>query len=231
MKQVVLFDIDGTLLLSDGSGRVSMETALRATFGTAGPSAYRYDGKTDKLIVRETMRLEGFTDDVIDARMSEVFVHYLSGLRAELAGGTRRAYTLPGIRAIVDAVEAADDLVLGLLTGNVVDGADAKLRAVDLAPERFRVGAFGSDHEERPALPTIARERASALLGYDLPGHRLVIIGDTPADVHCGRGVGARAIAVATGGYSVDELTAHDPAATFSDLTDTARVLEAIRDA
>ncbi len=229
--RVVLFDIDGTLLLSGGAGRVAMEGALREVFGTAGPREYRYDGKTDKLIVRETMRLSGFADAEIDARMDAVLELYVARLREALAEGTRRAYALPGVRAIVDAVDAADDLVLGLLTGNLVVGAEAKLRAVALEPARFRVGAFGSDHEERPRLPPIARERASALLGYEVPGERLVIIGDTPADVQCGRGVGARAIGVATGGFSVEELWAHEPSAAFADLTDTTRVLEAIRDA
>ena len=231
MKHVVLFDIDGTLLLSHGSGRVAMEAALIATFGTPGPSTYRYDGKTDKLIVRETMRAEGFTDEGIDERLPLVLERYLEGLHVALADATRQAFALPGIHAIVDEVERADDLVLGLLTGNVVTGARAKLRAVELEFDRFVVGAFGSDHEDRPQLPPIARERASALLGYDVPGDRLVIIGDTPADVHCGRGVGARAIAVATGGYTVAQLAEHDPVATFADLSDTARVLEAIRDA
>lgn len=231
MTRVVLFDIDGTILLSHGAGRVAMEQALTEQFGTPGPDSYRYDGKTDKLIVRETMRLAGFTDAVIDARMERTLERYLDGLHRALADEARRAYALPGVHALIDEVERADDLVLGLLTGNVVVGARAKLAAVDLAFERFVVGAFGSDHEERPQLPPIAQERASALLGYEVPGERLVIIGDTPADVHCGRGVGARAIAVATGGYSVDDLSAHDPAATFRDLTDTARVLEAIRDA
>jgi len=231
VKTVVLFDIDGTLLLSNSAGRVAMEAALLETFGARGPSAYRYDGKTDKLIVRETMRLEGFTDAEIDARMDVVIARYLEGLRAELEGGRRAAYALPGVHRLVDAVEAADDLVLGLLTGNVVEGAGVKLRAVALAPERFVLGAFGSDHEDRPQLPPIAQARAQAHLGHAVPGERLVIIGDTPADVHCGRGVGARAIGVATGGYSVAELAAHDPFATFDDLQDTTRVLEAIRDA
>lgn len=229
--RIVLFDIDGTLLLSGGAGRASMEVALRGKFGTVGPSDYRYGGKTDKLIVRETMRLAGFDDALIDARMDDVIEQYLDGLRAELSNGKKHAYTLPGVPEIVDAVEAADDLVLGLLTGNVVLGAELKLNAVGLAPARFRVGAFGSDHEDRPMLPPIARDRASAFLGRDVPGDRLVIIGDTPADVDCGRGVGARAIAVATGGFSIEELESHGPAATLSDLSDTTRVLELIRDA
>jgi phosphoglycolate phosphatase-like HAD superfamily hydrolase len=229
--RIVLFDIDGTLLLSDGAGRLAMESALRDVFGSSGPTSYRYDGKTDKLIVREAMRMDGVSDAEIDARMDDVLARYVAGLTAHLTSGARRAYTLPGVPALLDAVEACDDLVLGLLTGNLVVGARAKLEAVSLAFDRFRVGAFGSDHEERHMLPPIARSRASALLGHEVPGERLIIIGDTPADIHCGRGVGARAIAVASGGYGVEELAQHGAAHTFADLTDTARVLEAIRDA
>lgn len=229
--RIVLFDIDGTLLRSDGAGRTAMEAALTEVFGTPGPRDYRYDGKTDRLIVRESMRHEGFADAEIDARMDAVLDGYVARLRRNLAEGHSRAYALPGVHALLDEVERADDLVLGLLTGNVVPGAEAKLGAVEIAFSRFRVGAFGSDHEDRPMLPPIARERASALLGVEVPGDRLVIVGDTPADIHCGRGVGARAIAVATGGYERDALESHGPAATFADLADTARVMEAIRDA
>ena len=229
--KIILFDIDGTILRSDGAGRGAMEEALRATFGTPGSGTIRYDGKTDKLIVRETMRAEGFSDETIDARMDDVLARYVAALQTSFANGSRRAYALQGVLPLLDEIEARDDLVLGVLTGNVVVGAAAKLRAVAIAPERFRVGAYGSDHEERPMLPAIARERASTLLGYDVPGERLVIIGDTPADVQCGRGVGARAIAVATGGYSIDELEAYQPSAAFADLMDTARVMDAIRDA
>jgi phosphoglycolate phosphatase len=234
MKKVVLFDIDGTLLLSHGAGRRAMEHALGAVFGSHGPESYRYDGKTDKLIVRETMRADGFDDAAIDARMDEVIDLYLQGLRLNLAeGGTagRGAYALPGVPALLDAVETHGALVLGLLTGNVVTGAQAKLEAAGIAPGRFALGAFGSDHEDRPMLPPIARARASELLGGELPGERLLIIGDTPADVFCGQGVGARAIAVATGGYSVDELAACRPSATFADLSETGRVMQAILDA
>ncbi|MBX7117770.1 MAG: haloacid dehalogenase-like hydrolase [Gemmatimonadaceae bacterium] len=231
MTRVVLFDIDGTLLVSHGAGRAAMEAALLAHFGDAGPPSYRYDGKTDRLIVRETMRLAGFDDATIDARMDAVLDAYLAHLTGAISARAGLAYALPGVHALLDAVEAADDLVLGLLTGNVVPGARAKLAAVDIAFDRFAVGAFGSDHEHRPELPPIAQRRASALLGREVPGDRIVIIGDTPADVQCGRGIGARAIAVATGGFGVAELEAHAPAATFADLTDTAGVLAAIRDA
>lgn len=231
---VVLFDIDGTLLLSHGAGRRAMEAALRETFGATGPTSYRYDGKTDKLIVRETMRLEGFDDATIDARMDDVIAQYLAGLSRQLDEGGRAgrgAYALPGIAALLDAVHAADDLVLGLLTGNVRPGADMKMRSAGIDPSRFVLGAFGSDHEDRPMLPPIARARASKFLGEEVSGERLVIIGDTPADVHCGQSLGAHAIAVATGGYTVDDLHACGPRATFPDLTDTPAVMRAIRDA
>jgi phosphoglycolate phosphatase-like HAD superfamily hydrolase len=231
MKRVVLFDIDGTLLLSDRAGRTAMEGALSETFGRRGPSTYDYGGKTDKLIVRETMRLEGFTDATIDERMPVVMTRYLAGLEALLAGGTHRARALPGVARLLDAIEAHDDLVLGLLTGNVIEGASAKLRAVQLEHARFRVCAYGSDHEDRPMLPPIARDRASTLLGREVLGDELVIIGDTPADMTCGQAVGARAIGVATGGYKADALHAHAPRAVFADLSDTPTVLEAILDA
>jgi phosphoglycolate phosphatase len=229
--KIVLFDIDGTLLLSDGAGRRAMESALRDAFGTAGPATYRYGGKTDKLIVRETMLLEGVDETAIDAAMDGIIEAYLRNLRAELETNRNAARALPGVFALLDAVEAHGDLMLGLLTGNVVEGAGVKLRAVQLDPNRFQVGAFGSDHELRPMLPPIARERASALLGRDVPGDKLVIIGDTEHDMTCGQAVGARAIGVATGGVARDVLAAHAPAALFDDFTDTARVMEAILDA
>lgn len=226
--KIVLFDIDGTLLVSDGAGRTAMETALTEAFGTAGPTSYRYGGKTDKLIVRETMRLEGFDDAIIDARMPMVLMRYLEELESHLGGATHAARALPGVAPLLDAIESHDGMLLGLLTGNLIEGAKAKLRAVSLDHGRFRIGAYGSDHEDRPMLPPIARERASALLGRDVSGDQLVIIGDTPYDVTCGRGVGARAIAVATGGFGRAELESHGPDALFDDLSDTPRVLEAI---
>lgn len=229
--KIVLFDIDGTLLLSDGAGRTAMETALERVFGHRGPRGYRYGGKTDKLIVRETMRLEGFDDATIDARMPEVLVQYLEGLRGHLESGRHSAHALPGVVELLDLIEARDDLVLGLLTGNIVEGAGVKLRAVGVEHARFRVAAYGSDHEERPMLPPIAQRRASDMLGYAVPGECLVIIGDTPHDMTCGQGIGARAIAVATGGYAREDLAAHGAVAAFDDLGDTDRVLEAILDA
>ncbi len=228
--KVALFDIDGTLLSARGAGRKAMEAALLDAFGTVGPAAYRYDGKTDRQIVRDLMRASGFEDAQIDARLPGVLAAYLEGLHDELRE-VGRVQVHAGIHAVLDALEGRDDVVLGLLTGNIVEGAAAKLTAASLAFQRFRVGAYGSDHERRAALPAVAQHRATALLGHHVAGDALVIIGDTPHDLTCGAEVGARAIGVATGGYSLDDLAPYPAAALFADLTDTARVVEAILDA
>ena len=234
MKTVVLFDIDGTLLASGGVGRRAFEGAMGARIGAVmarGTPDYRYDGKTDRQIGRDLLRLAGHTDDAIDEMLDDIIADYLVRLREELATGASNVRVHTGILALLDALEARDDAVVGLLTGNVVDGAVLKLTAAGIAPQRFAVGAFGSDHELRPELPAIAQRRAAALLGCEVPGRAIVIIGDTPADVHCGRGIGARAIAVATGHFSVAELASHAPHAVFADFSDIDAALRAIFDA
>ena len=229
-RRLVLFDIDGTILWTDGAGRRAVFRALEEHFGRIGPDDHRFDGKTDPQIVRELMRHAGIDEGEIDARLDEVLERYFALLEIELAGIEAREHVFPGVRELLDALEARDDVVLGLLTGNIQPGAHAKLAAVGIAPERFVVGAFGSDHHDRPELPEIARRRAEKVLGHPVSGGDVVVIGDTPADVACGIGIGARAIGVATGRYSVEELRACAPAAVFADLRDTAAVVRAILD-
>jgi phosphoglycolate phosphatase len=228
--RLVLFDIDGTLLNSGGVGRASMQRALSEVFGSPGDASYRYDGKTDKQIVRDVMRLEGHTDEHIDARMSFLIDRYLDGLKEGIESRKFNVRPLPGVVEILDALEARNDVVLGLLTGNVEAGARAKLSAAGIDPDRFRVNAFGSDHEHRPKLPAIAQRRFGETLGLEVTGDKVVVIGDTPADIECGRELGARAIGVASGHYSVAELEKHSPYAVFESLSDTDKVLETILD-
>lgn len=227
-ERLVLFDIDGTLLSSHGAGRRAMEAALIAAFGTTGSRDYRYDGKTDRQIVRDLMRGEGFDDATIDARMPDVVERYVAGLQAELAQPTARVEALAGVMELLDALVPRAHCVVGLLTGNLEPGAEHKLAAAGIGFHRFAVGAYGSDHEIRAELPAIARERARERLGIHVEGESIVIVGDTPADIQCGRPIGARAIAVATGHYTVDVLATHDPHAVFEDLTDTEAILAAI---
>ncbi len=226
--RVILFDIDGTLLWSDGAGRRAMEGALVEVFGTSGPASYRYDGKTDPQIARELMLLEGVPVDRVERDLPAVLESYVWRLREAVQDESSRPHLFGGVLDLMDALEARSDVMVGLLTGNIHTGARIKLSAAGLNPDRFVFGAYGSDHHHRPALPAIARERASAHSGRDIRASRMLIVGDTPADVYCGQGIGARSMAVATGRYSRQELAACGPASLFDDLSDTDAVLQAM---
>ena len=228
--KLVLFDIDGTIMLSAGAGSRAVRRALEEVFGSPGPEKHRFDGKTDPQIVRELMSIAGHGDEHIEARMPALFARYLAYLEVELrvsaaAGGIR---VMPGIFELLDTLEARDDVVLGLLTGNLAEGARVKLSAAGINPDRFRVGAYGSDHELRGELPGVAQRRAREDLGLTFSGRDIVVIGDTPADLQCGVAIGCRAIGVATGMYSLEDLREHRPAAVFSNLADTAAVVRTI---
>jgi phosphoglycolate phosphatase-like HAD superfamily hydrolase len=230
VTKLILFDIDGTLLSSDGAGKRAIRTALLAESGTAGPidDGYRLDGKTDPQIVRELLAAAGHAHADDGERVAAVCRRYLALLGGELAASAGKSRTYPGVPELLDLLEQRTDAVLGLLTGNLVEGAALKLQAVGLDPARFRVAAYGSDAAERPRLPAIAAERARRLLGRAVTGDDLVIVGDTPADMTCGASLGARGIGVATGHYTVTELVAAGAYAAFPSFADPAPVLEAI---
>jgi phosphoglycolate phosphatase len=226
--KLILFDIDGTILLTDGAGRRALHRALIEVFGATGPHDHRFDGKTDPQIVRELMRIAGHTDVHIDEHMSRLLERYVACLHEELRAGSGGVTVMPGIRTLLRELRARKDVVLALLTGNLAGGAVAKLNAAGIDPAQFRIGAYGSDHESRGELPAVAQRRARDELGLTIEGANVVVIGDTPSDLTCGKGIGARAIGVATGHYSVEELCQHNPAAVFRDLSSTADVLAAI---
>jgi phosphoglycolate phosphatase-like HAD superfamily hydrolase len=228
-RRLVLFDIDGTLLHSAGAGRSAISEALQREMGETGPiDAYRFDGKTDPQIVIELMLAAGHPHAESESHVSAVCKRYLELLEVQLVNNEHRIEVLPGVETILGALEARADTVVGLLTGNLARGATLKLTAAGLDPNRFVVGAFGSDSAVRADLPAIAATRAAPLMGHVPDGHSVIIIGDTPADMTCGQGVGARAIGVATGRHTVDELLDAGAHAAFSDLSGTETVLTAI---
>jgi phosphoglycolate phosphatase len=227
--KLVLFDIDGTILLTAGAGRRAIVAAIGEEVG--GSPAFdrvRFDGKTDPQIVSELLEVAGQRGPHSPARVDTLCRRYVSLLAHELAQPSTRTTVMPGVHALLDRLEAEAGVLLGLLTGNVADGAALKLRSGGLDPARFRVGAYGSDASDRPALPPIAAERAQPYFGRIPSGAEVVIIGDTPADVGCGECIGARAVGVATGAYSVADLELCGAHAVFQDLSDTERVMEAI---
>lgn len=187
---------------------------------------YSFAGRTDPQIARELLELGGIPRAVIDAEIERVWEIYLEGLGRSLEGAPITVY--PGVRTLLDELEVERRAVLGLLTGNVRDGARMKLDAAGLGFERFVVGAFGSDHADRPELPAVAIHRAEQLCGHRFTGKSVVIIGDTPRDIACGAHLGVRTIAVATGSYSRDQLAACGPDFLFDDLGETERVMGAI---
>ena len=228
-RKLVLFDIDGTLLLSAGAGR----RAILAALGEALPDFtavqhIRFDGKTDPQIVHELLASAGAPGPHDEVTVAAVLRRYVAHLEVDLAVHGHHSRLMPGIPALLDALEADAGVVLGLLTGNIADGARLKLAAAGLDPARFVVGAFGSDHAQRGELPPIAARRAEPHFGRVPSGAEVVIIGDTPADVSCAACIGARSIAVATGGFSVAELRETGAHAVFSDFSDLASAREAI---
>jgi len=225
--RLFLFDVDGTLVTARGAGRAAFGRALQATYGTPGAvDVYDFRGKTDPRIVWDLMRGAGLDDAAITRGLDAFFAAYLEELRRAIGDGSR-VQVMPGIAAVVSALAARDDALVGLLTGNIEAGARLKLAPTGLWP-LFSVGAFGSDDMDRRRLPAIARARARLVAGRDFPFARVTIIGDTPLDVDCARACGAVAVAVATGQHPQEELAACEPDHIFADFTDVARALAAL---
>ncbi len=227
LRWLVLFDIDGTLLSAGGVSSRALRAALLGTFGTEGRvEGYDYSGKTDPQIVRELMRSAGLSDAQVGARMAEALDRYRAQLQASLRPADVQAK--PGVPALVEALATDARVVLGLLTGNLEPCARMKLEPLGLNP-RFAFGAFGSDDEDRFRLPSLAVARALALTGVRFEGKGVVIVGDSIADVLCGRSLGVRAVAVATGRTPLPALAAAAPDALLPALADTRGALAAIR--
>lgn len=229
MKKLVLFDIDGTILLSSGAGRRAIIAALSDDIGTHEAWQHvRFDGKTDPQILVELLEAAGHGGDPAEERLRALGRKYVTLLRVELSRPGHRTTLMPGILPLLERVEQEAFAVPGLLTGNFAEGAALKLESGGIDPVRFKVGAYGSDSPRRAELPPIAAQRAEPIFGRVPRGHEVVIVGDTPADVTCGQCIGARAIGVATGAYSTAELKEAGAHAVFTDLSETNAVLEAI---
>jgi phosphoglycolate phosphatase len=224
----VFFDIDGTLLLTDGAGRVAIRAALERVYGTSGSSdGYSFHGKTDPQIVVELISGAGLEEEEIRRRMHAVWPVYLERLERELSlrQAEDRITVLPGVADLLEALEKREEVSLGLLTGNVEEGARLKLAAAGVTAA-FEVGAFGSDSEDRSEVARVALERSRSADGAT--SRAMVVVGDTPEDIACAHAVGALAVAVATGRHGVEELVEAGADATFADLSDTGRVVDCL---
>jgi phosphoglycolate phosphatase len=227
--RLVLFDIDGTLLWSDGSGRTAMESALKRVYGTAGPiEDYYFGGHTDREAVKDLLSAEGIDEQTIWEYFDQLRIVLETELIECIAQGSYRIRPCPGAPELVQAAANCENVLVGLLTGNIGTTAAAKLETAGYDAGLFQVGAYGDESVDRAELLYLAVERAYNLTGYQFRGKQIVVIGDTPADVACGIKLGARSIAVLTGYHNRVELTLSNPDFLFDDLSDTQKVLAAV---
>lgn len=226
---LVLFDIDGTLLWSDGSGKAAMREALLRVYGTDGPiEDYYFGGRTDREAVRDLMEAAGFKLETIWQNFGQMEAALAEELRGRLATGYHRVEACPGTMELVTTLDAHPRVVMGLLTGNMKATAHIKLRAAGFDPAMFLLGAYGSESTQRIELSKLAVARAQSITGKKFAGERIIVIGDTPADVACAYAVNGRCLAVLTGWHDWEELEAAGAHIILSDLSNTDQVLEVI---
>ncbi|HEY0306018.1 MAG TPA: haloacid dehalogenase-like hydrolase, partial [Longimicrobiales bacterium] len=179
----------------------------------------------DPQIARELLSAAGIARAAIDASLDSLYRAYLEGMAAEIAQPGYAPLVYPGVREVLDELQDRSDVLVGLLTGNIADGATLKLRSAGL-DAYFDFGAFGSDSEHRGDLPAIAVQRAHERSGVAFRGKDVVVIGDTPSDIRCGQSLGVFALGVCTGRHSRDQLLAEGADDVLEDLSDTGRVLD-----
>jgi phosphoglycolate phosphatase len=226
MQRLLLWDVDGTLLSTDGIAAEEMRAAMRAVVGPSAPMARTsYAGKTDWQIIRES--LPGLPPEAIDERLHEFIDSYLGRLSLRREELVARSRLFPGVPAALEALSPTARQAP--LTGNVSAVARLKLECVGLLHLLdIEAGAYGDDHHDRPELVPVAAGRAAARYGRRFAGREIVVVGDTPFDIACGKLNGARTVAVATGPFSVEELQGHEPDVVLPDLSDTERVVAAV---
>jgi phosphoglycolate phosphatase len=223
---LVLFDIDGTLIHTGGAGVKAFARTLATEFNFPnGTERVRFGGRTDASLVRELFlhcRIEHTEDNV--RRFFDVYSFWLAQLLIE----SKRGGPCPGVeRFIAELKDSPQPPMIGLLTGNIRLGAEIKLRHYGLW-DLFETGAFGDDHEDRNQIAVIARDRASHLLQRPLAGDDILVVGDTPHDIRCGRAINARVLAVATGGSNRAELEAHRPDWLLDNLEEATAALKGL---
>jgi phosphoglycolate phosphatase-like HAD superfamily hydrolase len=221
---LILFDIDGTLLLSGRAGLRAMTRAFDTAFGiTDAFKGENFGGRTDSYLVSKALRNAGLPDTPEQhERFRDTYIPLLAEEIQHPGSGHKGL--MPGALELHDALDEFPDVHLALLTGNYRAAAEIKLQHFELW-DYFEWGAFSDDSADRNALVPIARNRAET---YDIPPEaieRVIVIGDTPHDIDCARVAGAKCIAVATGGFTIEQLKEAGADEVVKDLSDTDAVL------
>jgi phosphoglycolate phosphatase-like HAD superfamily hydrolase len=208
MVRLILFDIDGTLVRTGGAGVKAFAKVFATEFNAVdGFEKLKFAGRTDLSLLREFFGFHQIAPSPENFR--RFFDCYVFWLEQYLAH--TRGEVCSGVHEFLRSLEALPHPpLLGLLTGNIRLGAEIKLRHFGIW-DRFATGAFADDHEDRDHIAAIARERGCRILGEKLRPDQVLVVGDTPFDIRCARAIGAKALAVATGGCALEELTRHQP--------------------
>jgi phosphoglycolate phosphatase len=230
MPKLVLFDIDGTLVLTGRAGVRAMNRACEEVIGHPDAlDGIAVAGRTDWIILHDAMKKIGRSlDESLFTRLRDVYVEHLRD-EIELPGEGVKA-VMPGIRVLLDELKGRPGVFLGLLTGNFERSARIKLEYFDLW-KYFGCGAFGDDAAERNALVPFALQRAEKCGWPSVAPEEIFVVGDTPHDVACARAAGAVPIGVATGTFTVERLRESGARIVFPDLSDTRAFLRAIDEA
>lgn len=222
--KLVLFDIDGTLVDSGGAGRRALERAFHTVLSVENAFAgYSMAGKTDIQIVKEALSLRGVP--ARDGMVPSILASYLEYLGREMKNPWKKLK--PGVGELLDELTPLPGLGIGLLTGNLREGARMKLEPFGIF-DRFSFGAFGSDSEDRNALLPLAVRRYAETSGVSVPYEDCIVVGDTPRDVASAKPFGAVSVAVATGPYPLDELRKTGADLVLQDLTGRGAFMEII---
>jgi len=223
-KRLLLFDIDGTLINSGGAGMEALKRALKERFGIADDlEDIEVAGMTDSGIIVSILnkhKIPANPENV--AGFLDSYVHFLSH---ELP--RRKGKLLPGVLELLEKLKTRKHVVLALLTGNISRGAQLKLGHYGVW-HFFEFGAFADDHSDRNQLGSFAQARAKEKHGREFASDEIDVIGDTPRDIACGKALGARTIAVATGSWTRQKLAEHKPDILIDDFSDVARLIDTL---